>query len=66
MSLLPTLAPRLPGEAPPTVDVVYSKEHSEQEWDTKKEIIKRLYIGDNRKLNETMAILESRHGFSAT
>ncbi|PHH89843.1 hypothetical protein CDD83_5139 [Cordyceps sp. RAO-2017] len=60
------LAPRLPGSAPAAEDRVGSKEHTEAEWLQMKDLIERLYIRDNRKLTETMAILESKHGFAAT
>lgn len=43
-----------------------NKEHNEEEWNSKKYLIEELYIVENRKLNETMAIMESRHGFAAT
>ncbi|KAM0296262.1 hypothetical protein HYE67_009052 [Fusarium culmorum] len=65
-SSLPVLAPRLPGCPPPVDDRTYTKEHSEDEWESMREIIKKLYIKDNRKLNETMAILQARYGFAAT
>lgn len=52
--------PRSPVDHPPT------KEHTEAEWESMKGIIQRLYIQDNRKLSETMAILEYKHAFSAT
>ncbi|KAL2685232.1 hypothetical protein Neosp_006329 [[Neocosmospora] mangrovei] len=63
---LPVLAPRLPGCPPAVDDRTYTKEHTEEEWEAMREVIKRLYIRDNRKLNETMAILQARHGFAAT
>lgn len=63
---LPVLAPRIPGVTPQPNDKPISKEHTDEEWEAKKDIIKQLYIGDNRKLNATMAILESKHGFAAT
>ncbi|KAM0437703.1 hypothetical protein ACHAPT_002068 [Fusarium lateritium] len=63
---LPVLAPRLPGCPLAVDDRTYTKEHTEEEWDAMREVIKRLYIRDNRKLNETMAILQARHGFAAT
>ncbi|KAM4059649.1 clr5 domain-containing protein [Hirsutella rhossiliensis] len=64
--MLRTLAPRLPGRTPAVADKLSCKEHSEQEWEVHKALIEKLYIGDNRKLTETMAILESKHGFAAT
>ncbi|CAM1507051.1 Fc.00g066920.m01.CDS01 [Cosmosporella sp. VM-42] len=66
MATLPILAPRLPGCKPLADEKAYPKEHSEDEWETMRDIIQRLYIYDNRKLNETMAILHTRHGFAAT
>ncbi|KAF5006152.1 hypothetical protein FDECE_7455 [Fusarium decemcellulare] len=63
---LPVLAPRLPGCPPAVDDRTYTKEHTEDEWESMREVIKKLYIRDNRKLNETMAILQARHGFAAT
>jgi hypothetical protein len=60
------LAPRLPGHSPPASLPPASKEHTELEWESKKSIIKHLYIDESRKLNEVMAILEKKHGFAAT
>lgn len=62
---LRTLAPRPPRSTPAVVKPS-CKEHPEQEWQANKALIEKLYIGDNRKLTETMAILESKHGFAAT
>ncbi|KAH6898810.1 Clr5 domain-containing protein [Thelonectria olida] len=66
MSALPVLAPRLPGCPPIMEERSYPKEHTEDEWESMRDLIKTLYICDNRKLNETMAILQARHGFAAT
>ncbi|CAG9970723.1 unnamed protein product [Clonostachys byssicola] len=66
MNHLPMLAPRLPGHSPPASLPPASKEHTELEWESKKSIIKHLYIDESRKLNEVMAILEKKHGFAAT
>lgn len=66
MAALPILAPRLPGCPPVVDDRSYTKEHTEDEWESMRDLIKTLYIRDNRKLNETMAILQARHGFAAT
>ncbi|RFU74753.1 hypothetical protein TARUN_7482 [Trichoderma arundinaceum] len=63
---LPALAPRLPGNSPPVVERPSVKEHTEQEWAARKDLIEKLYIGDNRKLNEIMAIMETKYGFAAT
>ncbi|EGR51552.1 uncharacterized protein TRIREDRAFT_56610 [Trichoderma reesei QM6a] len=63
---LPVLAPRLPGNSPPVVERPSVKEHTEQEWDARRGLIHALYIGDNRKLNEIMAIMETKYGFAAT
>lgn len=66
MPSLPTLAPRQPGFTPQVTDRPSPKEHTEAEWEAKRELIKKLYLGDHRKLSETMAILEAKHGFAAT
>ena len=66
MPQLPTLAPRLPGSTPAVVERPSSKEHTGQEWEANKGLIEKLYIRENRKLVETMAIMESAHGFAAT
>ncbi|KND90115.1 hypothetical protein TOPH_05223 [Tolypocladium ophioglossoides CBS 100239] len=66
MPQLPTLAPRLPGSTPSVAGKPSSKEHTGQEWEAKKGLVEKLYIRENRKLVETMAIMESRHGFAAT
>ncbi|QYT02568.1 Clr5 domain-containing protein [Trichoderma simmonsii] len=63
---LPALAPRLPGNSPPVVERPSVKEHTEKEWAARKDLIEALYIGDNRKLNEIMAIMETKYGFAAT
>ena len=63
---LPTLAPRLPGRHVSTADKPSSKEHTEDEWEAKKGLVRRLYIQENRKLSEVMSILENKHGFAAT
>ncbi|ENH60791.1 hypothetical protein FOC1_g10015593 [Fusarium oxysporum f. sp. cubense race 1] len=65
-SLLPVLAPRLPGCPPAVDDRTYTKEHTEEEWESMRNVIRKLYIQENRKLNETMAILQARYGFAAT
>ncbi|PFH60484.1 hypothetical protein XA68_10874 [Ophiocordyceps unilateralis] len=66
-SNLRPLAPRPPGSAPSAADERLScKDHSEGEWRAIRGLIERLYIVEGRKLSETMAILESRHGFAAT
>ena len=66
MAALPILAPRPPGCRALNDEKAYPKEHSEDEWEAMRNIIKRLYIYDNRKLVETMGILLARHGFAAT
>ncbi|RDA83785.1 hypothetical protein CP532_5194 [Ophiocordyceps camponoti-leonardi (nom. inval.)] len=64
---LRSLAPRPPGSVTTTTDDRPScKDHPESEWRAMKGLIERLYIVDNRKLSETMAILEARHSFAAT
>ena len=66
MSSLPILAPRLPGSSHLAGPRPCPKEHSEQEWQDKKNLIRELYISDNRKLHEIMAIMEAKHSFAAT
>lgn len=63
---LRTLAPRPLGSTPAVAEKPGCKEHSEEEWQANKALIEKLYIGDNRKLSETIAILKSKHGFAAT
>lgn len=65
-SLLPTLAPRIPGQTPPEPDAPTSTDHTEAEWEAKRPLIIQLYLNENKKLVQLMAILESRHGFAAT
>ncbi|POR31322.1 Uncharacterized protein TPAR_08454 [Tolypocladium paradoxum] len=66
MSQLPALAPRLPAGTLAVVERPRSREHTTQEWEAKKGLIENLYIRENRKLVETMAIMDSKHGFAAT
>ncbi|GJN83670.1 hypothetical protein PLIIFM63780_007219 [Purpureocillium lilacinum] len=63
---LPVLAPRAPGSAPEVAERAMSREHTEAEWKSMRGVIEQLYIHENRKLVETMAILESKYGFAAT
>lgn len=66
---LPALAPRLPGHPAPeagTQERHGTKEHTEEEWEAIRDTVQVLYIRDGRKLCETMAIIERRHGFWAT
>lgn len=66
-SRLRPLAPRLPDKpaGAAVAEKPSSKEHTE-EWRAKWGLIEKLYINDNRKLAEIMAIMESEHGFAAT
>ncbi|KAK2590914.1 hypothetical protein QQS21_011395 [Conoideocrella luteorostrata] len=66
MPNLPALAPRPPGELPLVLVRPISKEHTEKEWVAKREVIERLYINDNLKLIDMIAIMASKHGFAAT
>ncbi|KAI5466816.1 hypothetical protein BGZ63DRAFT_369613 [Mariannaea sp. PMI_226] len=66
MSALPALAPRLPGSRRMDDERSYSKEHTEAEWESMRELIGILYIRDNLKLNETRAILQAKYGFVGT
>lgn len=66
MSQLPILAPRPPGEVPLVPDKQNSKEHTEEEWESQREVIEHLYINENRKLVDTMAVMVSKYGFAAT
>lgn len=64
---LPTLAPR-PASIEPAANYskVLSRDHTEAEWETMRPVIRQLYVVENRKLNETMAIMRRRHGFAAS
>lgn len=66
MSQLPMLAPRPAGEAPLVPDKQSSKEHTEEEWESQRDIIEHLYINENRKLVDTMAVMVSKYEFAAT
>ncbi|KHN95343.1 Heat shock protein DnaJ [Metarhizium album ARSEF 1941] len=66
MSQLPKLAPRPPGEAPLKPGKENPKEHTESEWEAQRAVIEQLYISQNRRLVDTMAVVLSRHGFAAT
>jgi hypothetical protein len=63
---LPVLAPRAPGAPKHPDERPCAREHTEADWEAKKEIITELYIRENRRLYNTMAILESTYAFSAT
>jgi hypothetical protein len=63
---LPALAPRAPGQAINDSAHLVPSEHTEQEWEEKKGLIRQLYITENRKLSQTMSILSRKHRFSAT
>jgi hypothetical protein len=63
---LQKLAARPIGYLPVVGNRTYTKEHSEDEWESMRETIGKLYITEKRKLNETMTILEAKYGFSAT
>lgn len=63
--MLPKLAPRVARSPMPQLGKA-SKEHTEAEWEAKRDIIRGLYITENRKLVDTMAIMRRRHDFSGT
>jgi hypothetical protein len=63
---LPALAPRAPGQSIDDSACLGPTEHTEQEWEEKKGLIRQLYITENRKLSQMMSILSRKHGFSAT
>lgn len=57
-----------PGSRPnPQVPVAKLKQrrhkHSEEEWDTVRDIIIRLYIGEDKKAEEVHKILNAEHDF---
>lgn len=65
--LLPALAPRPPGQTPPSSSGgSTSTEHSEAEWETMRPLIESLYLGEGKKLVQLMVILEKSYGFAAT
>lgn len=68
MASLPVLAPRpsCVSPLPVTTERASPKEHSRAEWESKRELIGKLYIDEHRKLTEIMSILETKHGFAAT
>lgn len=66
MSSLPKLAPKPSGSGPVAVERPSSREHTEEEWLAKKELIRKLYIVDKRKLNDIQTMMETQHGFAAT
>jgi hypothetical protein len=37
-----------------------------EQWESKKDAIKHLYIDEGLKLSEVLQIMEARHGFKAT
>ncbi|KID88045.1 DNAJ domain containing protein [Metarhizium guizhouense ARSEF 977] len=65
-SQLPKLAPRPFGEVPLGAGKVNPKEHTEREWEAQRGVIEHLYIGENRRLVDTMTIMTSKYGFAAT
>lgn len=65
-AVLPTLAPRIPGQMSPEPEAPTSTDHTEAEWEEKRPMIIQLYLHDNKKLVQLMSILESRYGFAAT
>ncbi|KAH0595730.1 hypothetical protein MHUMG1_06278 [Metarhizium humberi] len=65
-SQLPKLAPRPFGEVPLAAGKVNPKEHTEREWEAQRGVIEHLYIGENRRLVDTMTIMTSKYGFAAT
>jgi hypothetical protein len=42
------------------------KQYSNAEWEVKREIIKQLYVDENKPLHEVMKVMESEHLFKAT
>lgn len=66
MSQLPMLAPRPPGDVLAIHEKPRCREHTGEEWEAKRETIEQLYIRENRRLVNTMAIMASKHGFAAT
>ncbi|TWU77931.1 hypothetical protein ED733_005338 [Metarhizium rileyi] len=66
MSQLPLLAPRPPGDALLISCKQNPKDHTEGEWEARRQVIESLYICENRKLVDTMAIMTSKYGFAAT
>ena len=42
------------------------KEHSDEEWEKHRDIIKHLYIDEDKSLSEIMADMERSYGFCAT
>ncbi|KAG5977808.1 hypothetical protein E4U55_006540 [Claviceps digitariae] len=66
MSYLPLLAPKPAGEQVETSVIIVNKEHTEEDWECHRHLIERLYIRENRRLVDTMAIMAAKHGFGAT
>ncbi|KAH7319942.1 Clr5 domain-containing protein [Stachybotrys elegans] len=64
---LPSLAPRPPGmKRSPVPPKPMSREHSEAEWLEKKELLRQLYVVEDRKLVDIMALMAHRYGFAAS
>ncbi|KAG5998543.1 hypothetical protein E4U52_007614 [Claviceps spartinae] len=65
MSSLPLLAPKPSGD-PAETCVTVRKEHSEEDWNAHRHLIEQLYIHENRRLVDTMAIMATKYGFGAS
>ncbi|KAG6005126.1 hypothetical protein E4U21_000380 [Claviceps maximensis] len=66
MFSLPVLAPkRSAGQAEVSV-VLVNNEHTEEDWESCRHLIEHLYIRENRRLVDTMAIMATKHGFGAS
>ncbi|KAG6002401.1 hypothetical protein E4U43_001121 [Claviceps pusilla] len=66
MPSLPLLAPKLSGNQAEKFVVIVNKEHTEEDWESHRHLIEHLYIRENRRLVDTMAIMAAKHGFGAT
>lgn len=66
MSSLPLLAPKPSGNQAEKFVVIVNKEHTEEDWESHRHLIEHLYIRENRRLVDTMAIMAAKHGFGAT
>ncbi|QPG99908.1 hypothetical protein C2857_002910 [Epichloe festucae Fl1] len=66
MSPLPLLAPKPARKQSVASLVTVNKEHTEEDWESYRDVIEHLYINENRRLVDTMAIMAAKHGFGAT
>lgn len=64
--VLPVLASKLPGTSQPEIKALSSKENSETQWESRKELVRRLYIQENRTLEGVISIMETQYDFAAT